>query len=228
MHAPLSCVRERAGATVQRQRVACALRYQAMLTAHHLTCVRGQRPLFAGLDLRVEPGSWAHVRGANGSGKTSLLRLLAGLARPDAGEVRWNDAPIGSEDFRRELLYLGHGAAVKEDLTALENLRFAAAADGTDLSAQDARDALARFGLAGREDLPVRHLSAGQKRRVLLARTLTRAATLWILDEPFTALDTKAVDALLQLVAGHLRGGGMAVLTSHQPIALAGGQVVEL
>jgi heme exporter protein A len=199
-----------------------------MLSTHHLGCVRGHRPLFAGIAFRVEPGSWAHVRGANGSGKTSLLRLLAGLARPDQGEVRWNGGPIGGDDFRRELLYLGHGAAVKEDLTGIENLRFAAGADGVALSEADARAALARFGLAGREDLPVRHLSAGQKRRVLLARTVTRSARLWILDEPFTALDAKAIATLAQLVGGHIAAGGVAVLTSHQAIPLADGQVVQL
>jgi heme exporter protein A len=199
-----------------------------MLTAHQLTCVRGTRPLFAGVDFAVRPGSWAHVRGANGAGKTSLLRLLAGLAQPEEGEVRWNGEKVGGEDFRRELMYLGHRAAVKEDLTAVENLLFSAEMDGVDLSRDAADEALARFGLAGREDLPVRYLSAGQKRRVLLARTVTRPAKLWILDEPFTALDTKAVDFVSRLVAEHVQGGGMAVLTSHQAIPLAAGQVVDL
>jgi heme exporter protein A len=199
-----------------------------MLTAHRLTCVRGTRPLFSGVDFSVSPGSWAHIRGANGSGKTSLLRLLAGLSQPDEGEVRWNGEKVGSEDFRRELLYLGHRAAVKEDLTALENLEFSAAMDGVDLGREQAEDALRRFGLAGREDLPVRFLSAGQKRRVLLAQTVARPASLWILDEPFTALDVKAVDFLSNLIAQHVQSGGMAVLTSHQAIPLAPGQVVDL
>lgn len=199
-----------------------------MLSVHGLTCVRGTRPLFSDVGFSLGPGSWAHVRGANGAGKTSLLRLLAGLAQPDAGEVRWNGEKVGGEDFRRALMYLGHRAAVKEDLTALENLQFAAEMDGVDLSEDQAMDALARFGLAGREDLPVRFLSAGQKRRVLLARTVTRPAQLWILDEPFTALDVKAVDFVSNLVASHVCEGGMAVLTSHQAIPLAPGQVVEL
>jgi heme exporter protein A len=168
------------------------------------------------------------VRGANGSGKTSLLRLLAGLAQPEAGDVRWNGAPVGAQDFRSELMYLGHRAAVKDDLTARENLCFAASMDGVQLAGEQAGEALARFGLAGREDLPVRCLSAGQKRRVLLARTVTRAARLWILDEPFTALDAKAVEHLSQLVANHVRQGGLAVLTSHQAIPLPAGQVVDL
>jgi heme exporter protein A len=200
----------------------------AMLSAHSLTCVRGTRPLFAGLDFSVGAGNWVQIRGPNGAGKTSLLRLLAGLSKPEEGEVRWNGEPVGSEDFRRELMYLGHRAAVKEDLTALENLEFSAAMDGVDLSRDDAEKALVRFGLAGREDLPVRFLSAGQKRRVLLAQTVARPAKLWILDEPFTALDVKAVDFLSHLIADHVKAGGIAVLTSHQAIPLPPGQVVDL
>jgi heme exporter protein A len=199
-----------------------------MLSAHSLTCVRGTRPLFAGLDFSVGAGNWVQIRGPNGAGKTSLLRLLAGLSKPEEGEVRWNGAPVGNEDFRRELMYLGHRAAVKEDLTALENLEFSAAMDGVDLAREDAEKALLRFGLAGREDLPVRFLSAGQKRRVLLAQTVARPAKLWILDEPFTALDVKAVDFLSHLIADHVRAGGIAVLTSHQAIPLPPGQVVDL
>jgi heme exporter protein A len=199
-----------------------------MLSAHSLTCVRGTRPLFAGLDFSVGAGNWVQIRGPNGAGKTSLLRLLAGLSQPEEGEVRWNGEKVGGEDFRRELMYLGHRAAVKEDLTALENLEFSAAMDGVDLAHADAEKALARFGLAGREDLPVRFLSAGQKRRVLLAQTVARPARLWILDEPFTALDVKAVDFLSHLIADHVRAGGIAVLTSHQAIPLPPGQVVDL
>jgi heme exporter protein A len=199
-----------------------------MLSAHSLTCVRGTRPLFAGLEFSVGAGSWAHIRGANGSGKTSLLRLLAGLSQPEEGEVRWNGEKVGSQDFRRELMYLGHRAAVKEDLTALENLEFSAAMDGVALTREQAEEALARFGLAGREDLPVRFLSAGQKRRVLLAQTVARPAKLWILDEPFTALDVKAVDFLSHLIADHVKAGGIAVVTSHQAIPLPPGQVVDL
>ena len=199
-----------------------------MLSVHGLTCVRGTRPLFSGIEFTLGAGSWAHVRGANGAGKTSLLRLLAGLAQPDAGEVRWNGEKIGSEAFRRELMYLGHRAAVKEDLTAAENVIYAAEMDGVDITRDAADDALRLFGLAGREDLPVRFLSAGQKRRVLLARTVTRPAKLWILDEPFTALDVKAVEFLSHRIADHVKAGGMAVVTSHQAIPLPPGQVVDL
>ncbi|HTY98629.1 MAG TPA: cytochrome c biogenesis heme-transporting ATPase CcmA, partial [Rhodocyclaceae bacterium] len=163
-----------------------------MLTASGLACVRGERPLFSGLDFELAAGEWLRVKGENGTGKTSLLRILVGLAQPVAGEVRWRgeDVRQNGDPYRRELLYLGHHGAVKEELTPLENLQLAAGLDGGELSDAEAMAALGRFGLRGREELPVRFLSAGQKRRVLLARLVTRKATLWILDEPFTALDT--------------------------------------
>jgi heme exporter protein A len=201
-----------------------------MLSAEGLTCRRGPRTLFAGLRMRVAAGQWAHVRGANGAGKTSLLRLLAGLSAPDAGEVLWRGEKIepGSVQWHRDLLFLGHNAAVKDELTPLENLHAANALDGLPLSDEDALRALNRFGLKGREDLPVRFLSAGQRRRLLLARTLTRPAKAWILDEPFTALDAGAVEGFAALIADHLGRGGIAVLTSHQVVPLADGQEVLL
>ena len=204
--------------------------YCPMLSAHGLTCVRGDRPLFTGVDLAVGAGEWLHVRGANGSGKTSLLRLLAGLSPPEAGEVRWQGEPIArdAQDYRRALLFLGHHAAVKDELTAAENLRLAAQLDDFEVSPAEVQHALHRFGLKGREDLPVRFLSAGQKRRVLLARLMTRKAKLWVLDEPFTALDTRAVEMLGALAGEHLAQGGMAVITSHQSVPLGGGKVLEL
>ena len=170
------------------------------------------------------------MKGENGTGKTSLLRILVGLAQPVAGEVRWRgeDVRQNGDPYRRELLYLGHHGAVKEELTPLENLQLAAGLDGGELSDAEAMAALGRFGLRGREELPVRFLSAGQKRRVLLARLVTRKATLWILDEPFTALDTKAVDMLSAVIGEHLAGGGMAILTSHQSVPLPDGKAVEL
>jgi heme exporter protein A len=203
---------------------------EPMLSAHQLTCVRGERTLFSGLDLAVGAGEWLHVRGANGCGKTSLLRLLAGLATPAQGEIRWCGTSTRDDPqaYRQDLLFLGHHGAVKEELTALENLELAAQLDGARLEREEAIRALHRFGLKGREHLPVRFLSAGQKRRVLLARLVTRKARLWILDEPFTALDTKAVDMLGGLVGEHLGEGGMAVVTSHQAIPIPGGKAVEL
>ena len=199
-----------------------------MLNVSDLACSRGERRLFAGVGFSLAAGEWLHVQGENGSGKTSLMRLLVGLSPADAGEIRWCSEPAPSTEFRRDLIYLGHHAAVKEDLTPLENLRLAAALDGIALDERTALAALARLGLRGREELPVRVLSAGQKRRVLLARLLTRPAVLWVLDEAFNALDAAAVQLLGVLIAEHLSKGGMAVLTSHQPLPVPGGKVLVL
>lgn len=201
-----------------------------MLQAKQLSCVRGDRPLFSGLDFDVQPGEWVHVRGANGCGKTSLLRLLAGLSQPAEGHIEWKGEPISRsrEDYHRDLLYLGHHAAVKDELTGAENLALAGELDGAPADDEAVLSALRRFGLKGREDLPVRYLSAGQKRRVLLARLATRKARLWVLDEPFTALDVPAVEMLGRVVEDHLKQGGMAIVTSHQAVPLSGGKVVQL
>ena len=201
-----------------------------MLTVSNLSCVRGERRLFADLAFELAAGEWLHVRGENGTGKTTMLRALVGLSPPDRGEVRWRGEPIKvlGEEYRREMLYLGHYGAVKEDLTPLENLKVAATFDGRSIDDGEALAALHRFGLRGREDLPVRCLSAGQKRRVLLARLVTRKATLWVLDEPFTALDVRAVDMLSELIGEHVAAGGLAVLTSHQTMPMAGGKAVTL
>ncbi len=201
-----------------------------MLSAHGLSCVRGERRLFAQLDFTVDAGEWLHVRGENGAGKTSLLRMLAGLSHPAQGEIRWNGQPLAQaeSDYRRDMLFFGHHGALKEDLTAFENLAFAAAIDGDPVAEVNALQALYRFGLKGREDLPVRVLSAGQKRRAMLARLATRRAKLWVLDEPFTALDVQAVDMLAGVISGHIANGGMAVITSHQGMSMPGGRVVQL
>lgn len=202
----------------------------AALEARAISCVRGERELFSGLDLQVFPGQCLHIRGENGVGKTSLLRLLSGLASPESGEVLWNGHPIKKEasEYHGKLLFLGHRDALKEDLSAIENLRMYAAIDGIALSEQDAFSALWRFGLKGREDLPVNCLSAGQKKRVLMARMVTRRAQVWILDEPFNALDSCAVQELQSLIVEHLEGNGLALLTSHQPLAIPGLRVLDL
>ncbi|AJP49376.1 hypothetical protein PG1C_03270 [Rugosibacter aromaticivorans] len=197
-----------------------------MLNVSGLACSRGERRLFADVSFSLAAGEWLHVQGENGAGKTSLLRLLVGLSPADAGEIYWRGVAVaaGESDFRRELVYLGHHAAVKDELNALENLQFSAALDGMRLDEQAALAALKRLGLRGREALPVRVLSAGQKRRVLLARLLTRPAALWVLDEVFNALDSGAVQLLGVLLGEHLARGGLAVLTSHQLLPLPGGQ----
>jgi len=199
-----------------------------MLNVSGLACSRGERRLFSDVGFALAAGEWLHVQGENGAGKTSLMRLLVGLSPADSGEIRWRGEQAPSAEFRRDLIYLGHHAAVKEDLTPLENLRLSAALDGIVLDERAALAALVRMGLRGREDLPVRVLSAGQKRRVLLARLLTRPATLWVLDEAFNALDVGAVKLLGELIAEHLAGGGMAVLTSHQPLPVPGGKALVL
>ena len=200
------------------------------LRANALTCVRGERTLFTGLDLEVSAGEWLHIRGENGIGKTSLLRLLSGLTKPAAGEIFWNEQLISADpsEYHRNLLFLGHRDSLKEDLTALENLSIATALDGIAVTEDEILLALHRFGLRGREDLPVNCLSAGQKRRVLLARLLLRQAKLWILDEPFNALDVRAVEMLSELILEHIASGGMAIMTSHQEIPMPNGRVVQL
>jgi heme exporter protein A len=201
-----------------------------MLEARALSCIRGERQLFIDLNLTVAGGECLHVRGENGVGKTSLLRLLTGLSKPEAGEILWDRQSITRDysAYHRALLFLGHRDALKEDLTALENLQLYAALDDINLQDDKALAALWRFGLRGREYLPVNFLSAGQKRRVLMARMLTRQARLWILDEPFNALDIHAVQALQALIAEHLEQGGLVVLTSHQEVSLPNVKVLDL
>lgn len=193
--------------------------------------MRGDRTLFEGLGFKVEPGAAAHIVGANGSGKTSLLRLLCGLSSPAAGEVLWNGDGIRSlrEEYFRQLVYVGHASAVKDDLTAVENLMTSTAVGGLEIEEADAREALERIGLAGREDLPVRVLSQGQRRRVVLARLMLTVRTpLWILDEPFNALDRRAVDQLRQTAEGHLQRGGLLVFTTHQEVPMRAGAIQRI
>jgi heme exporter protein A len=184
--------------------------------------------LFSGLGLQAAPGRLVRVTGSNGAGKTTLLRMLAGLATPSAGRVHWRGQPLTAarELFHRELAWVGHAASLKDDLTALENLQAIAMLGGDAIGRDEALAALAEAGLTGRERLPARVLSAGQRRRVVLARlALPPAATprtLWVLDEPFNALDVAAGDWLAGLVRRHLARDGIVVLTSHQAIPLDG------
>ena len=201
-----------------------------MLSVSDLECQRGDRRLFAGVGFRLEAGELMYLKGRNGTGKTSLLRLLCGLLPPASGEIRWRDQPIKrlGEDYRREMCFLGHHNAIKEELTPLENLNTSAALAGTPLDPEHVLDALALLGLAGREDLPCRYLSQGQKRRVALSRLAIDRRPLWLLDEPFVALDTAAVDLVAELIGAHLQRGGMVVLTTHQPVDIVGGVTRQL
>ena len=201
-----------------------------MLSVSNLECQRGDRRLFAGVGFRLGTSELMYLRGRNGTGKTSLLRQLCGLLPPAAGEIRWRDQPIKrlGEEYRRELCFLGHHNAIKEELTPLENLSTSAALAGTPLDPEQALDTLTRLGLAGREDLPCRYLSQGQKRRVALSRLAIDRRPLWLLDEPFVALDTAAVELVAGLIGAHLQRGGLAVLTTHQPVEIVGGITRQL
>ncbi len=194
-----------------------------MLSALDLEARRGRRVLFSGLALDAQAGQLLRVAGPNGAGKTTLLRLLVGLTLPSAGEVRWRGAPIAAqrELLHRELIYLGHAAALKDDLSALENLQMLAALGGDAVEPGEAAAALEAAGLKGRMRLPTRVLSAGQRRRVALARlALPGAQRLWVLDEPFNALDAAATDWLAGLMRAQLARGGIVALTSHQSVPL--------
>lgn len=195
------------------------------LELQDLSCARGDRTLFSALDYRLSAGELLYVAGRNGAGKTTLLRAMAGLLMPRAGEIRWCGANIRGlrEDYSRHLLFLGHLNAIKADLTAEENLRVSAALDGFRLDRAGAWRALQQMGLKGHEDIPTKYLSQGQKRRVALARLLISRAALWILDEPFTALDAAAVAQLQQVMRDHLDNGGMVALTTHQAVDLTSG-----
>jgi heme exporter protein A len=204
-----------------------------MLETLDLECARGERVLFSGLALRVDPGTLLRVAGPNGTGKTSLLRLLCGLLQPTHGEIRWRGEGIRSlrEEYWRELAYVGHLNGVKDDLTAAENLRASAGIAGLDSDDAAVRGALDAVGLAGFEDALARLLSQGQKRRIALARLfLSGGVPLWILDEPFTALDARGIASLSALIARHLGGGNVVILTTHQevPIEAARAQTIEL
>lgn len=187
-----------------------------MLHAQGLSGIFDDRVLFQALTLTVGPGELLQVAGDNGAGKTSLLRMLCGLARPESGTVSWQGEPLASvrEAFHRQLLWLGHKPGVKTALTADENLHFF-----FPHSRQQTREAaLAEMGLAGYEDVPLSQLSAGQQRRVALTRLWLTSATLWILDEPFTALDASAIETLSRRLEQHVLTGGSAILTTHQPL----------
>jgi heme exporter protein A len=200
-----------------------------------VACRRGDQVLFSDLDETVAPGELLWLRGGNGRGKTSLLRLVAGLSAPEQGRVLWDDAPTRrNQRFAEQLVYIAHTNALKDDLTALEALAFLARVHGRDASPAALRAALARLGLAGRERTPTRSLSQGLRRRVALARlALETAPALWVLDEPFDALDVAGTATLHALLAAHRARGGSVLLTSHHlhldaQAASAGFRVLDL
>ena len=195
-----------------------------MLEVNDLACERGERRLFSGLTFAAAEGTLLRVAGANGSGKTSLLRIVCALMLPAHGEVLWKGSNIRSlrENYWQELAYVGHLNAVKDDLTSLENLTIGAALAARPVERDAALAALELFGIAHCAPLPARVLSQGQRRRVALARlALGSGCPLWVLDEPFTALDASAVTLLQSLISQHLDRGGIVVLTTHQEVSIA-------
>lgn len=196
---------------------------EPLLTVRKLFCERDDRVLFSQLGFELSAGEIVQIEGQNGSGKTTLLRILSGLSRNFEGEILWRGEPVAEvrEQFCREMLYFGHQAGVKAVLTPEENLRWYAALSPA-INADAIQDALEQVGLRGFEDVPCHSLSAGQNRRVSLARLYLSQAPLWILDEPFTAIDKRGVAAKEQLLLQHAQRGGSVILTTHHELGIQG------
>ncbi|MGD8111227.1 cytochrome c biogenesis heme-transporting ATPase CcmA [Vibrio sp. NTOU-M3] len=190
-----------------------------MLEVNQLTAIRDERVLFESLSFSISSGELVQIEGRNGTGKTTLLRIVAGLGDRDEGEISWNGENIESnrDAYHQDLLFLGHQTGVKRELTAYENLHFYMSVHSKSLVSRDTiYGALTKVGLAGREDVPVAKLSAGQQRRVALARLWLSEQKLWILDEPLTAIDKQGVKVLESLFLSHAENDGIVVLTTHQ------------
>jgi len=192
------------------------------LEAVDLECVRGDRNLFAGVGFSLGAGEFLHVAGANGSGKTTLLRMVCGLVQPVRGEVRWRGRPVGrlGEDYLKCITFLGHSNGIKDDLTCRENLLISTTFSGAQAAIHELETALETMGLSRYGSLPTRVLSQGQRRRLALARLLLSNTPLWVLDEPFNALDVAAVESVESAIATHVAEGGMVMLTSHQNVGI--------
>jgi len=211
------------------------LQYNATVTVHtfpggsttildviKLGCVRGDRRLFSNLSFSLGPGTYLQVTGSNGSGKTSLLRILCSLVQPAEGKVEWQGTEIHSlgEEYFSSVTYVGHKHGVKEELTAAENLRLAAGLNGTEIDKHAIQAALEKVGLEGRESLATRLLSEGQRRRISLARLIISNTKLWLLDEILSSLDKASVALVRSLIEEHLAGGGIAIVATHQELEL--------
>jgi len=192
-----------------------------LLNSHQLTCIREERILFEELSFSVCSGDIIQIEGPNGAGKTSLLRILAGLSQPYEGSVNFKGKSINDdrELYNLNLLYIGHLAGIKGEMTAQENLAFNLALSGLDHTA--AEQTLSEVNLLGFEDALASHLSAGQHRRIALAKLWQSKAPIWILDEPFTAIDKNGVIKLEKLIVEHAKAGGCVILTTHQDLNIS-------
>ncbi|MDD8060430.1 MULTISPECIES: cytochrome c biogenesis heme-transporting ATPase CcmA [Shewanella] len=200
---------------------------QVLLSANELTCIREERILFDELSFNINAGDIVQIEGPNGAGKTSLLRIIAGLSRPYAGEVEYLGENITRcrDEFNHDLLYFGHLAGVKSELTAEENLNFNLRISGYDDF--DTTKLLAKVNLTGFEEALAGHLSAGQHRRTALARLQHTDCKIWILDEPFTAIDKKGVEELEHLFIAHAQSGGCVILTTHQDMSIINNDILR-
>lgn len=191
------------------------------LESHNLALIRGERLLFKQCDFEITNGQVIQIRGPNGAGKTSLLRVLCGILEPDEGDVVWQSEPLRHvrESFYSQLMYLGHQIGIKQHLSVLENLKFYSALRNA-TAMMSFQSAIEAVGLHGFDNELAAHLSQGQKRRVSLARLLIEPAALWVLDEPFVALDVEGQAWLASLIEAHLKNSGSVIFTSHQTVDL--------
>jgi len=201
-----------------------------MLEVINLGCARGDRRLFGGLNFSLSTGGFLQVFGPNGSGKTSLLRILCGLLSPIEGEVRWDGTNIKKldEDYFVAIAYVAHQNGVKDELSATENLRISSGLAGHALSRTEAHEILERVGLGEQQNLPARLLSAGQRRRLGLSRLLASRSRLWLLDEPLASLDADGITLVLELIKTHLDRGGLAIIATHQDLNLSVGSIQQI
>ena len=193
----------------------------SVLDAHELKCVKGSTELFSNIHFQIESGEALLVEGSNGSGKTSLLRILCGFNFPAEGEIRWCGTSIEKHDeYQQQISYIGHASGVKLDLTVLENLVFAQRLVGSDRDENEIKEIIRTVGLFKQRNVRARKLSAGQKRRVALARLQLEDRPLWVLDEPLTALDKTFVNEFEIVLKDHLENNGMLVVTTHRNLVL--------
>lgn len=196
-----------------------------LLIASNLSCVKGERVLFEKLSFSLSSGEVVYLQGENGSGKSSLLQILSGLARPNEGKLIYKGQPLDTNQHQlaQDLVYVSHKSSINGALTAVENIQFWTNLQGIQVAQNDIDNVLMSLGLAGLEDIPISQLSAGQQRRVALAKLWFKAdAKIWILDEPYTALDFRAIETLNGRINDFVKNEGAVVLTSHQAPNIAG------